>query len=156
MQFAHAGQDGLAGFLVGLETQAGVLACELLQAEGHLFHAVLGLRLDGNVDDRDWEGHALEDDRVVAGGQRVARSGVLQADEGRDVAGEHFLDFRALVGVHLEHAADALAVVLRGVLHHVALLEGAGVDAHEGQRAVFVVDDLEGRGPRTAPSDRPV
>ena len=29
-------------------------------------------------------------------------------------------------------------------MHHVAGLQRAGIDAHEGQRAVFVVDDLEG------------
>ena len=59
----------------------------------------------------------------------------------------HFLDLGALVGVHLEHASDALLVVLGGVQDHIAGLQRAGIDAHEGQRAVFVVDDLE-REPR--------
>ena len=121
----------------------GSSPAEFLQAERHLLHAVLGLRLDGDVDHRHREGHALQNDRVVAGGQRVAGAGILQAHEGRDVAGEHFLDFLPLVGMHLEHPADPLAMILRGVLHHVALLERAGIDAHERQRAVFVVDDLE-------------
>ena len=33
---------------------------------------------------------------------------VLQADGGRDVAGVNLLDVLALVGVHPQHAADAL------------------------------------------------
>ena len=126
-----------------LQPQARVLAGQLLQAERHLLDAVLGLRLDRDVDHRDREGHALQHHRVLGGGQRVAGAGVLQAHEGGDVAGVHFLDLGPLVGVHLEHAADALAVVLGGVQHRVAALQRAGIDAHEGQRAVFVVDDLE-------------
>jgi hypothetical protein len=35
-------------------------------------------------------------------------------------------------------------VALGGVHHHVALLQHAAIDAHEGQVAVLVVDDLEG------------
>ena len=79
----------------------------------------------------------------------------FRPDEGGDVAREHFLDLGALVGMHLEHPPDALAMVLRRVLHHVAGFQRAGIDAHEGERAVFVVDDLEGEaGERGAP-DRP-
>jgi hypothetical protein len=54
------------------------------------------------------EGHALEHHRVRLVGQGVAGAGVLQAHEGGDVAGEDLLDLLALVGMHLEHAADAL------------------------------------------------
>ena len=150
VQLAHAGQDGLAGLLVGLQPQRGILAGQLLQAERHLLDALLGLRLDGDVDDRHREGHALQHDRVGRVGQGVARAGVLQAHEGGDVAGVDLLDLLALVGVHLEHAADALLVPLRGVHHGVAGLQHARVDAHEGQVAVLVVDDLEGERRRRA------
>jgi hypothetical protein len=112
-------------------------------ADGHLLDRFLGLRLDRDVDDRDREGHALQHHRVIRRGQRVAGAGVLQADEGGDVAGMDLLDLGALVGMHLEHPPDALAMVLGGVHHRVARLQRAGIDAHEGQRAVFVVDDLE-------------
>ena len=44
--------------------------------------------------------------------QRVAGAGVLQAGERDDVAGVGFLDVLAVVGVHQQHAADALALVL--------------------------------------------
>jgi hypothetical protein len=40
----------------------------------------------------------------------VARGDVLEADRGRDVTGADVLDLLALVGVHLEQAADALAL----------------------------------------------
>ena len=74
----------------------------------------LGLRLDGHVDDRLGELELLEHDRV-AGSQSVSPVlGVLEADAGDDVAGEHGVEVLAVVGVHLEEAADALLVVRCG------------------------------------------
>ena len=49
--------------------------------------------------------------------QRVAGGRVLQAGERDDVAGARFLDVLAVVGMHQQHAADALAVVLDRVQH---------------------------------------
>ena len=49
--------------------------------------------------------------------ERVAGGGVLEADGGDDVAGEDLLDVLAVVGVHLQEAADALLVALGGVEH---------------------------------------
>ena len=49
--------------------------------------------------------------------QRVAGGGVLEAGERDDVAGAGLLDVLALVGVHQQHAADALALVLDRVQH---------------------------------------
>ena len=144
MQLAHPGENGLARLLVGLEAQRGVLAGKLLQAERHLLDALLGLRLNRDVDDGHREGHPLQHHRIIGGGERVTRAGILEADEGCNVAGRDLLDLRPLVRVHLEHAADTLAIVLGRVHHGVARLQHAGIDAHEGQRAVFVVDDLEG------------
>ena len=63
--------------------------------------------------------------------QRVAGGHVLQADRGGDVAGAHFLDLLALVGVHLQDAADALLLALDRVVDRVARLEHARVHAEE-------------------------
>ena len=53
----------------------------------------------------------------------------------------------AVVGVHLEDAADPLLAVLGRVEHGVALAEHARVDAGEGELAeVLVGHDLEGEG----------
>ena len=74
-----------------------------------LFLVGLGLRLDGDGDDRLGELHRLEDDRMFFVAQGVAGGGVLQADRRGDVAGVDFLDLFTLVGVHLQETADALA-----------------------------------------------
>ena len=53
------------------------------------------------------------------------------------------IDFLALVGVHPHDAAEALALAGALVDHLVALFHRALVDAHEGELAVRIVDQLE-------------
>jgi hypothetical protein len=44
--------------------------------------------------------------------QRVARRGVLQADQRNDITGVTLFDFFAVVGVHQQHPADTLFFIL--------------------------------------------
>ena len=53
------------------------------------------------------------------------------------------VDQRAVVGVHLHHAADALGLAGERVEQRHALGDRARVDAREGQAAEAVVHDLE-------------
>ncbi len=131
MQFAHARDDGLAGFLVGAHTEGRVFLCQAAQGDAHLFLVGLGLRLDGDVDHRLGEDHALENHRRGHLAQGVARGHVLQADHGGDVARPDFLDFFALVGMHLQQTADALLLAANRVKHGVAGLQHAGIDPDE-------------------------
>ena len=113
----------------------GSSSCELLQRVAELVLVGLGLGLDGDVDDRVRELHRLEDDRLVLVAERVAGAGVLEPDGRGDVAREHFLDLVPLVGVHLQEPADALPLVLGGVVDVAARLERARVHPEEGQPA---------------------
>ena len=77
----------------------------------------------------------------------LAGGGVLEADAGDDVAGGALVTVDALVGVHLEDAAEALAVVLDRVVDVGARLRLTGVHADVGELAdVRVGHDLEGEG----------
>ena len=87
VQLAHARDDGLAGLLVGADAERRVLVGQRLERLAELVLVALRLRLDGDVDHRLRELHALEDDRVVAVAQRVAGGRVLEAEAGDDVAG---------------------------------------------------------------------
>ena len=114
VQLAHAGDDRLAGVLVGVDAEGRILLHQLAERHAELLLVGLGLRLDRHRDDRLGEVHRLEHDRVLGIADRVAGGDVLQADRGGDVAGPDLVDLLALVGVHLEQAADALvAVALR-------------------------------------------
>ena len=112
MQLAHALEDGLAGLVIGRDAEGRVFGGELAAARRQLLLVGLGLRLDRDLDDRIGEFHLLEDDGLVRIAQRVAGAAFLQTRQRDDVAGEGFLDVLAVVGVHLEHAADALFLVL--------------------------------------------
>ena len=150
MELAHAGDDRLAGLLVGVGLEGRVFFSQTQQAENHLLLTGLGLRLDGDLNNRLRELHLLKDDLVLVVAQGVAGRGVLEADNAADLAGVNLGDFLALVGVHLEQTADALTLALRGVEHVAARADVAGVDADEAQLAdERVGHDLEGqRGER--------
>src|ERR1700689_150432 len=150
VQFPHAGDDRLAGFLVGPDLEGRVLLGEPLDRGAQLLLVALGLRLDGDVDHRGRERHPLQDHRRRDRGQRVARGGVLQAHHGHDLPGHRERALLALVRVHLVDLADPLPAALDRVQHVAARLQGARVDADVGELAeVLVGHDLEGeRGER--------
>ena len=60
VQLAHAGDDGLAGLLVGAHLEGGVLLRQAGEGHAHLLLVDLGLRLDRDVHDRVGEGDGLE------------------------------------------------------------------------------------------------
>jgi hypothetical protein len=66
MKLAHAGDDRLAAFLVGLDAEGRILGGEAVEREAHLLLVALGLGLDRDLDDRIGELHALQDDRASA------------------------------------------------------------------------------------------
>ena len=82
-------------------------------------------------------GNTMRSSVTMASGiaQGFARGHFLQAHAGGDVAGADFLDFFAVVGVHLHDTADALLLAADRVVDAVARLQHARVDAHEGQLA---------------------
>ena len=97
--------------------------------------SALGLRLDGDLDDRIGERHRLEHDLVVRIAQRVAGGGVLEADDRVDVAGARTRDRVLLVGVHLEQLAETFLLALGRVDHLGAGVHLARVHPDVGQFA---------------------
>lgn len=117
VELAHAGDDRLAGLVVLLDLEGGVLLGQLLDGDTELFLVTLGLRLDCNRDHRVREGHRLQDDLVRRVAQGLTGGGVLEADERVDVTRARLVDRVLLVGVHLEELPDALLLALGGVDH---------------------------------------
>ena len=148
VELAHARDDRLAGLLVGADPEGRVLLGQGEQGLAQLVLVGLGLGLDGHVDDRLGELERLEQDRVVRVAQGVAGGGLLEAHRGHDVAGEDGVVVLAVVGVHLQDAADPLLAASLVELTTVdALGQGARVDPQVGELAdVGVGHDLEGQG----------
>ena len=146
MQLAHALDDGLAGLVVDRDAERGIFLGEAMQRDAELLLVAFGLGLDRDLDDRLGELHALENHRLGRIAQRIAGGDVLEAGQRHDVAGIGFLDVLAVIGVHQQHAADALLLVLHRIDQRGAGFHLAGIDAGEGERAdERVVHDLEGQ-----------
>ena len=130
---------------VGVDPEGRILLGEPLEGEGELVLVGLRLGLDLDLDDGLREGHRLEDDGMLGVGQGVAGEGLLEPDRRGDVARVDLLDLLAVVGVHLEDAADPLALALGRVEDVRAGLERPRVDPEEGELAdERVRGDLEG------------
>jgi hypothetical protein len=116
-----------------------------MQREAHLFLVGLGLRLDGDLDDRLGEFHALEDDRLQRIAERVARGRVLEAASATMSPAKASLMSRANwhASENMRPMRSRLPLTVLSSVH--ALGRAARVDAAEGQRAdERVVHDLEG------------
>src|SRR6185437_1290208 len=145
VQLAHAGDDRLSSLGIRVHPERRVFLGELLQRDGELVLVRLRLGLDGDVNHRGRELHGLENDRLVLERKGVAGTRVPQSDGGRNVAGANLLDLFALVGVHLQQPAHALALVLGGVVHVGTGGQHAGIHAEEGQFSdEWIGRDLEG------------
>ena len=88
MEFAHALQDGLAGFLIDADAEGRVFLRETREGDAHLFLVGLRLRFDRDFDDGFREFHLFKDDRMLRIAQRVAGARFLQRRQGDDVAGD--------------------------------------------------------------------
>ncbi len=80
VEFAHAGNDGLARLFIRANAERRVFLRQALQRDAHLFLVALGLGLHGLRDHRLREHHALQQrrrDSMIA--QRFAGGHVLQA-----------------------------------------------------------------------------
>ncbi len=132
--------------VVDRHAEGRVFLGETMQRDAELLLVALGLGLHGHLDDGVGKLHALEDHGLGRIAQRIAGGHVLEAGQRHDVAGIGLLDVLAVIGVHQQHAADALLLVLHRVDQRGAGLHLAGIDAAEGERAhEGIVHDLEGQ-----------
>ena len=112
VQLAHAGDDGLAGLLVGVTRKVGSSSASVLQRHAHAcpgppcVFGSMAMEMTGS-------GNSIvsSDDRVRRSHSVSPVVSVLQAHCGGDVAGADLVDLLAVVGVHQQDAADALVAL---------------------------------------------
>ena len=136
-------QHGLARLLIDLEAQRRIGLHHLVERRRHLVDVGARLRLNRNADDGVRETHALEQRRLVGIDSESPVSVSFIETNATDVAGARLFDVLGRGGLDLHDAADALFLAARDVEQRVALLDDAGVDTDERQRAELIVDDLE-------------
>ena len=123
MKFAHAGDDRLAGFFIGVGFECGILFGKLCECDAHLFLPGLGLRLDCHANDGLGEDHVFEHDGVLFVAERIARGGILQADGRSDIAGIDNGKIFSVVRVHEQDSAHTLTLLFVGVQDGLACLQ---------------------------------
>src|SRR5579883_2052306 len=117
VQLAHARDDRLPGLGVSSDAEGRILFSQTGQSDPHFILIGLGLGFNSLGDNRLWEANGLQEDRMVRVAQGIAGEGVLESDDRADVARADMIDLLALVRVHAQETADALALPFRGVLH---------------------------------------
>ena len=146
MQLAHSADDGLAGLMVLVDLEGRVFLGQLLDGQGQLLLVALSLGLDGDLDDRIREGHRLQHNLVIRVTQGVTGGGVLETNDGVDVAGRCGFHRVFFVGMHLEKLAQTLLLTLGGVDDLCAGVDLARVHPDVGELAEErVCGDLEGQ-----------
>ena len=144
VKLAHALEDGLARFLVGVDAERRILGHQLGERDAEFLLVGFRFRLDRDLDHRVREFHLFQDHRLLRIAERIAGADFLEAGQRDDVARIGLLDVLAVVGVHQQHAADALLAVLGRIDDAGAALEPAGIDAAERDGAdERIVHDLE-------------
>ena len=147
MQFAHALDDGLAGLRIAAHPEGRILFRESAQSHAHFFLVGLGLGFDADADDRFRKDDLLEHDGARGVAQSVPGGGVLEAHDGRDLAGVDLFHLFPLIRVHAHYASDALLFALGRVQYVGTAPEHPGVVAEISERShVRVGGHLEGQG----------
>src|SRR5690606_17210465 len=123
VKLTHSGNNRLAGVVVRLDTERGVLFGQLTQSYTQLVHVGLCFWLNSQADNRLGEIHRLQYDRVLLVAKRIAGFDVFKANHGSDVAGTDIRNRVLLVGVHLEDPGNPLFVVRPRVEHVGARLQ---------------------------------
>ena len=93
VEFAHAGDDGLVGFWIGVYFEGRIFFCQSLKSIAHLFLVSFGLWFNSNGNDRIREFHFFEDDRMIYIAEGIAGGDILEADCCSDIAGVSAVDF---------------------------------------------------------------
>src|SRR5690348_5175460 len=132
VQLAHAGDKRLPGIRLRRNTKGGIFLREALHGHAQLVLVGFRFRLDGNGDNRGGKINGFENHLLLFVAKRVAGRNTFEADAGANVAGIHGFNFFALVGVHLEKAADTLAGALSWVVNVTAGLQHTGINADVG------------------------
>ena len=129
VKFAHAGDDGLIGFRIGVNAERRIFFSQTLQCNTHLFLVSLGLRFNGYGNNRIREYHLFQNDRSIFIAERIACGDILEAYRSSDVAGVGNVDFLAVICVHLENAAYTFLLAFGGIQNVSTLVHFAGIYA---------------------------
>ena len=133
MQFAHTSDDGLTSFFVGISSKGRVFFCQLCQSDAHLFLTSLGLRFDCELNNRFWEFHGFQNDRILFVAEGITSCGILQTNSSSDITSIYGFDILSVVGMHLKNPSHSFSVILGCVQHGRTSVNSTRIYTEEAQ-----------------------
>ena len=143
VKLTHPFENGLTGFRIRLNVERGVLTNHLCDGITQLFRGAFILRRNSHGNHRIGENHRFQRGRILGVAEGVTGLNVLEPNKSHDVTRLGAVEVLTGVGVHLNDTANTLGFAGEGVEDSISLIQGAGVNAGEGQSAILVVHDLE-------------
>src|SRR5271168_4713817 len=132
MEFTHSRDQGLAGVRFRGNAERGIFLRQALHGHAQFVLIGFGFWFDGYGNNGSREINGLENHLLRFVAQRVAGVDALQSNHRANIAGINLFNFLALVGMHLQQAADTFPGALAGVVDVAAGLEDTGIDANVG------------------------
>src|SRR5712675_1097629 len=130
VQLTHAGNQRLPGIRFSGHAERGIFLREALHSHAQLVLVSLGLGLDSHGNYWRREIDRFQNDLLLLIAKSIAGIYALESYTSADVARIHFVNFFALVSVHLQQAADAFARALGRVVNVAARFQYSGIDAN--------------------------
>ena len=131
VKLAHTGNNGLTGFLIGVEAESRVFLSHLGETERHLFLVGLSLRLNSDRDRWLWKLDRFEVDRMSRVTERSTGDDFLKTDNGGDIASADLGNILALIGEHTDETTDALFLAGSSIHDRLTSLQHPRIDANE-------------------------
>ena len=77
VQFAHTGDNGLTGFLIGIGFEGWVFFCQFGQSDAHFFLVSFCTWFNGDIDNWFWEFHGFQNDWRIFCTQGIACTSIF-------------------------------------------------------------------------------
>ena len=147
MKFAHAGDDGLACFSIGVYFEGRIFFCQTGKGYAHLFLVSFGLRFNSNGDNRIREFHFFQNDRVFFIAKCIASRRIFETNNTANITCIGDRNFFTVVSVHTQDTAYTFFFAFCRVVDICTGFERTRINTEECQFTYKGVShDLKGQG----------
>ena len=135
MQLTHTCDDGLTRLVIRVCTERRIFFSKFCQSFTHLTLTSLGLRLDRQFDNRLWEFHGFQNNRMLLITNSITGCSDLKPYCRSNITGIYFIQLCSLVGMHLQDTSHTLFLVLCRIQHIGTGVDRSGIHTEECQFA---------------------
>ncbi len=131
MKLAHTRDNGLSCLLVGLCAEGWVFFGQFCQSLTHLSLSSFCLRLNRNINNRLWELHGFQNNRMLFITDSITCCCQLKAYCGGNIARINLIEFLSLICMHLKNTTYTLLFALCSIQYIRTRVHGTRVHTEE-------------------------